>query len=237
MAESSAEKEERIKKMWAPRKPKTLEQKPPAEQFAKWGGVGNLDVIGHTILEVDEGPRIDKLQRQRYMRVIRPYDILYDHSYGNVSKFFEGLLEKRIWGTHCPVCHDTFCPPRNHCWRNSCKLTKTEWVELKPRGMLHCYSVLCFASEAFLPQLPFILGYVRIDGCNTLMAMRVVTDKIEEVECDTPVELKFIDEPKGNVMDLYAVPIEGRSRRTPEQKERLKQQLEPTKAWVKKRFG
>jgi uncharacterized OB-fold protein len=211
-------------------------------KFKDWGSLGKMSIAGYRIIEADEGPRIDELKSRRYMRVYRPYDVLYNHSYGRVSKFFEGLLEKKIYGTKCPHCGDKFMPPRAHCWRPECNLEETEWIELKPQGILHSYTILGFAAEAFLPQLPFVLGYVRVDDCNTLIALRVSMEEagynIEDMECDTPVTIKFVDQPQGSVLDIYAVPIEKpKSRKTPEQKARLKKQLEVIYSWVKEKYG
>jgi len=216
-----------------------IEEKKTDERFKKWGSIGGREgIVGYRVIKGPRGYRTDMLSEGEYMLVDRPYDILYRHSYGLVSKFFRGLKEKKIYGTRCPKCGDTFCAPRAHCWRDSCELQETEWVELKPKGMLHSYTVLAFAAESFLPNLPFILGYVRIDGCNTMMAMIVKGVELEDIECDTPVDIKFVDAPKGTPMDMYAVPSqEPKSRKSEEQKERLRKQLQPTKEWVKKRFG
>ncbi len=209
------------------------------EQFKNWGSIGGREgVVGYKMIKAHAGARLDALTPTEFMIVDRPWDVLYRHSYGLVSKFFEGLKKKKIYGTRCPKCGDTFCAPRAHCWRSECKLQETEWVELKPHGTLHSYTVLGFAAEAFLPKLPFILGYVRIDGCNTMLAMTVEGIDPVEIECDTPVDIKFVDAPKGTPMDMYAVPSQKpKSRKTPEQKERLRKQLEPIRAWVKKKFG
>lgn len=209
------------------------------ERFKRWGSIGGREgVVGYKVIKHKEGHRLDSLQDREYMVVYRPYDILYRHSYGEVSRFFRGLLEKKIYGTKCTKCGEVFCPPRKHCWNPSCRLQETEWIEMPHRGILHSYTILGFAAESFLPRLPFLLGYVRLEGANTMLAMVVDYDKPEEMECDTPVEVKFVDEPKGSPMDLYAVPTDKpKCRRTDEEKERIRQQLEPIRAWVKKRFG
>ena len=138
-----------------------------------------------------------------YMVIDRPWDVMYDHSYGRVSPFFMGLLEKKLMGTKCPKCGDVFCPPRAHCWRHECKLEETEWMEMPLKGMLHSYTIMGFGGEAFLDQLPFILAYVRVEGANTMIASRLVGTRPEDVECDTPVTIHFIEDPTGNPMDIY----------------------------------
>jgi uncharacterized OB-fold protein len=208
------------------------------EEFKNWGSIGGrAGIVGHRVIKGPKGHRMDMLDEAEYMIIDKPYDIMYRHSYGLVSKFFRGLRDKKIYGTRCPKCGDTFCAPRAHCWRQECKLEETEWVELPKKGMLHSYTVLGFAAESFLPKLPFILGYVRIEGCNTMLAMIIEGVENTEIECDTPVNIKFVDNPKGTPMDMYAVPArKPKSRKTPAQKKRMKQQLKPIEEWTKKRF-
>ena len=217
---------------------KVKEELKPGRPWKGWGSLGSMDIVGHEIVESPEGPRLDALETGEFMYAYRPYDIMYRHSYGAVSKFFAGLLKKKIFGTHCPKCGDVFCPPRFHCWRNECGLQKTEPVELLLTGVLHSYTILGFAAEAFLRDLPFILAYVRIDGVNTLIAGRLRDIRPEEVECDLKVKVKFVAKPKGSPLDFYFVPAERpRSRRTGEQRERLVGQLQVIEKWVKKKFG
>jgi uncharacterized OB-fold protein len=216
-----------------------IEEVETKEEFKNWGSIGGrAGIVGHKIIKGPAGHRMDLLDEVEYMIIDKPYDIMYHHSYGLVSKFFMGLKEKKIYGTRCPKCGDTFCAPRAHCWRQECKLERTEWIELPKKGMLHSYTILGFAAESFLPKLPFILGYVRIDGCNTMLAMVIEDVEPTEIECDTPVRIKFVDEPKGTPMDMYAVPArKPKSRKTEAQKRRMKKQFDPIRKWTKKRFG
>jgi len=79
---------------------------------------------------------------------------------------------------------------------------------------------------------------VRVDGANTLIAGRLTGIEPEDVECDMKVEIKFIDQPTGNPMDIYFVPAgPPLERRSAEQKARMRKQLEPIRSWVKERFG
>jgi len=216
---------------------KIIKEKKPDSKWSDWGRLGKWNVVGYKIIEGNKGPRSDKLQRARYMLVNRPWDVMYEHSYGLVSRFFEALMEKKLVGTKCPKCGDVFCPPRAHCWRNKCKLAETEWIEMPMHGILHCFTVLGFAGEAFLSDLPFILAYVRVEGANTLIAGRLVGMNPEDVECDMKVNIKFVEHPSGNPMDIYFVP-EGPplNRRSAEEKARMRAQLEPIRAWVKEKF-
>ncbi len=213
-----------------------IRQKETDPRFKDWGRLGKWEVAGWRVVERDEGPRVDKLQPRTYMVVDRPWDVIYSHSYGRVSPFFMGLLEKKLMGTRCPKCGDTFCPPRAHCWRHECRLQETEWIELPLEGTLHSYTIMGFAGEAFLDDLPFILAYVRPDGCNTMIAARLTGIEPEDVECDMRVRIKFIDEPKGQPMDIYFV-AEGMPERqkSEAEKARIREKFQPIYEWVGRR--
>ena len=216
---------------------KILKEKKPDTKWLEWGRLVKWNVVGYKIIEGNKGPRPDKLERTRYMLVNRPWDVMYEHSYGLVSKFFEGLMEKKLMGTKCPKCGDVFCPPRAHCWRNGCKLAETKWLEMPMQGTLHCFTVLGFAGEAFLSDLPFILAYVRVHGANTMIAGRFVGMDPEDVERDMNVNVNFVEHPTGTPMDIYFTP-EGPplNRRSAVAKERMRKQLEPIRAYVKEKF-
>ena len=215
---------------------KVIKEKPTDPRFKDWGRLGRWETAGWKLVEVEEGPRVDKLQKRRYMVVDRPWDVMYSHSYGRVSPFFLGLLEKKLMGTKCPKCGDVFCPPRAHCWRISCRLQETDWVEMPLKGTLHSYSIMGFSGEAFLDDLPFMLAYVRPDGCNTMIAARLTGIDPWDAECDMRVNIKFIKDPKGNPMDLYFVP-DGKPKRSKSeaQKARIREKLKPIYDWVAKR--
>lgn len=213
-----------------------IKEKKADPKWKDWGRLGKWEVAGWRIVERYEGQRSDQLTPHTYMVIDRPWDVMYTHSYGRVSQFFMGLLEKKLMGTKCPKCGDVFCPPRAHCWRFECKLAETEWIEMPLKGTLHSYAIMGFGGEAFLDQLPFILAYVRVDGANTMIAGRLTGIRPEDVECDTRVTIHFIDEPTGNPMDIYfemdGVPEHSKPE---EQKARIREKLKPIEEWVAER--
>lgn len=217
-------------------KDRILKQKETDPRFKDWGTLGRWDIAGWRIVERMEGQRSDQLRPKTYMVVDRPWDVMYSHSYGRVSPFFMGLLEKKLMGTKCPKCGDVFCPPRAHCWRYDCRLQETEWIELPLTGILHSYTIMGFAGEAFLDDLPFVLAYVRVDGANTMIAGRLVGIRPEDVECDMRVKIRFVDAPKGQPMDFYFEPDGMPTRSKPEaEKQRIREKLKPIEEWVERR--
>ena len=89
------------------------------------------------------------------LQVHRHYEIDYIHSYGEVSDFFVALKKKKLMATRCPHCGATWLPPRRDCGQCG---AKTEWFEAPLQGKVHTFSVLHFAAEAFLPEVPFIFS-------------------------------------------------------------------------------
>jgi len=218
-------------------------KKEPDPKWLEWGEVGRAQVVGYEIGSAEDGPRLEKLQKMTFMEIWRPFDYIYHHSYGKISPFFEGLLDKKLMGTKCPKCGDKFMPPRANCWRPTCTLQETEWMELPLRGTLHTFSIMCFSGTPFLRLLPAVLGYVRVEGCNMAMAMFVKDAAPTDLQCDMPVELKFEDEPKGDPTDVYAVPakgwkpIEGRFSWDEKGKKRILKGLKDTKEHWDKIYG
>jgi len=219
-------------------KVKILKKKDIPDSFKRWGSLGKMDIAGHKLVRGPTGSRLDQLGEGDYLIVDRPYDIMYHHSYGRVSPFFQGLLDKKFLGTKCPQCGDVFFPPRVHCWRPACRLKETQWIEMPQTGILHSFTILGFAATAFLPDLPFVLGYVRVEGANTLIASRILEVDPLDVHPDMKVKAEFVDSPKGTPLDFYFVPDQEPRKDflTPQQKAQLDKKLEVIRSWVNQRF-
>jgi uncharacterized OB-fold protein len=213
------------------------------KEWEAWARRGNWGVRGYSIVRAPCGPgKIEETQMGEFMLIDRPHGALYKHSYGLVSKFFTGLIDKRLWGTKCPKCGTTYCPPRAHCWNPACKVAITEWVELPLKGRIHTFSVMLFSADAFLEKLPFVLAYVQVEGTDTAIPMQIETDPTN-VFIGQKLEIRFREERKGELMDMYGVPSEGQTipanscLNNPEYIKDLENDLEKTYKYLEKRFG
>ena len=228
------------------REPKIIEDKatPVKKEWEEYARKGNWTVKGYEMIRALSGPGLpEECTEEDFMVVYRPHGVLYHHSYGLVSKFFKGLIDKQLFGTKCPKCKTVYCPPRVHCWNPDCRVADTEWIELPLRGKVHTFSVMLFSAEAFLEMLPFVLAYVQIDGADTAMPIQVVTAPTD-VFVGQKVRIKFREKRTGDLMDIYAVPVKGQ--KTPEDSclqgheknvNDLKRDMENTYAFLDKRFG
>lgn len=214
------------------------------KEWEEYARKGNWTVKGYEIVKAPCGPgKLGEEKEGEFMIVYRPHGVLYNHSYGLVSKFFKGLIDKKLYGTKCPKCGTVYCPPRAHCWNPECRVEETEWIELPLRGKVHTFSVMLFSADAFLEMLPFILGYVQIEGAHTALPIQIEAPPTE-VFIGQEVEIKFRDNRKGELMDIYAVPVPGQKipeysclHRDKRYIEDLERNLEKTYAFLEKRFG
>jgi hypothetical protein len=140
------------------------------------------------------------------LQVGRPYQIEYIHSYGEVSDFFIGLKDKKLLAARCTKCAKAWLPPRRDC--GACG-ARTSWFEAPQRGKVHTFSILHFAAEAFLHEVPFVLAYIELDGIDTVFLSRVVGCRPEDVYIGMPVRARFRRLVDWSPNDVVFVPEEG----------------------------
>jgi len=225
---------------------KIIEDKATAikKEWEDYARKGNWTVKGYEIVRAPAGPgKIEEAKEAEFMVIYRPHGVLYHHSYGRVSKFFKGLIDRKLFGTKCPQCGTVYCPPRVHCWNPLCRVAEAEWVELPQRGKVHTFSVMLFSADAFLEMLPFVLSYVQLDGAHTALPIQIVAAPTD-IFVGQEVKIRFREERKGDLMDIYAVPIAGQAlpedsclHRYPKNIEDLERDLEKTYAFLERRFG
>ncbi len=184
-----------------------------------------LAFVGHEISE-------DRTAMNQFLH----YDQLYTIRHGWNSRFFIGLLEGKIMGTRCPVCGDTWVPVRTHCWRLSCNLAKTGWVEMPLSGKVHTWTVAGWSGRSSLKRLPIVLVYAVVGDSKVAIANELHGIQPWDVEFGMP--LKIVFKPKeqrvGAVTDFHFEPADGwkPGPMTPEKK-RIKQLVDPVYDWVK----
>ena len=100
-----------------------------------------------------------------------PRAITHYHSYGGLSKFFEGLAKGVLYGTVCDACGTTgiWLPPRVHCpdcWE------LMHWVEVDTHGAaVYTYSTTNYPGAGFKASVPCPLISVDVPGvCTKLMS-------------------------------------------------------------------
>jgi uncharacterized OB-fold protein len=141
------------------------------------------------------------------------WDLSYRHALGaTTSAFLQGLREGRVLGRRCESCDRILVPARSFCDR--CHVDTAAWFEVGLEGAVEMFTVV---YEPFhgLPEPPYALAYVQLDGADTALPGYVKGVPLED--CDTVVErlaigtrlrVAFADQPGGTVLDYWFEPAD-----------------------------
>jgi uncharacterized OB-fold protein len=99
------------------------------------------------------------------LRVPYKVEVDFEMAYGRISKFFLELRDNgKIFGTRCPKCGVTYCPPSSDCpkcW------VPTDWVELSNQGTLLAYTIIGIPALWLDVKAPYPMGLIKLDGADT----------------------------------------------------------------------
>jgi hypothetical protein len=104
--------------------------------------------------------------------------------------YWEAAREGRLLIQRCSACGEHQFYPRGHCVH--CSASGPEWVEAKGTGRLHTFSVVHrTATPGFQDDVPYVFGIVELDE-GPRLTVNVVDTPHEELACDMPVRLVFV---------------------------------------------
>ena len=135
------------------------------------------------------------------------WDIPFRHTAGRLaSHFFRALMEKKILALRCPRCRRVLIPPRPFCER--CFVSLDDWVEVGQQGTLEAFTV-CYARFTGLPDPPYCLSLVKLDGADTALQHLLGEVELEDVErmkqavrIGMRVEAVWREEREGGIQDI-----------------------------------
>jgi uncharacterized OB-fold protein len=147
------------------------------------------------------------LKKMAPIEIEQEYKITYLHSYGQDSPWFAGLANRKLLGSRDPVSGYTYALPRGHDMTSG---AETEWVDITQRtAHVHAFTVCYFGSEEFLPETPFVLALVEIEGVNTLLLTRLMGVDPQQPSLDwigMAVHPRFLRNSKLKPTDIYYTP-------------------------------
>lgn len=147
------------------------------------------------------------LKKMAPIQIEQPYQITYLHSYAQDSPWFAGLTNKRLLANRDTETGYTYPTPRGHDMYTG---AETEWIDITDRkASIHAFTVCHFGSEEFLPETPYVLIQVEIEGANTLLLARLMgVDPMEATLDWIGMEIKprFLRNSKLKPTDVYFVP-------------------------------
>lgn len=124
------------------------------------------------------------------------------------SRFFQELRDnRRIMGTRSPVSGQVMVPARS--FSDADYVPATEWVETGPGGKLEVFSIIGTKFPG-LPDPPFVIGYVTLDGADTAILNYVRGIDLSDIDRAASVLLKqprvravFSEEREGRITDFH----------------------------------
>ncbi len=137
------------------------------------------------------------------------WKIHYDYAVGETAtQFFLRLRDQgKIAGKKCPSCQGVLVPPRAFCER--CFVQTEEWVDVGPEGTIEAFTIVYEPFDG-LPEPPYAVAYVTLDGATTAMANFVRALDLSDPEVaarqlavGNRVEAVFADAREGAVTDFY----------------------------------
>ena len=137
-----------------------------------------------------------------------PKHIVHMHSYGGLSRFFEGLTEGKLLGTFCRHCKSgVWLPPRvdcPDCWK------KMEWREVDTcEANVYSHSTTNYPGAGFKGTVPCPLISLEIPGVCTNMMSYLSEFGDGEPYIGMSVRPVFRREnPTYTILDLSWVPID-----------------------------
>jgi len=135
------------------------------------------------------------------------YKITYLHSYGQDSPWFAALTNRHLIASQDPESGYTYANPRGHHMASG---EETQWIDITDRSAkVHAFTVCYFGSEEFLPETPFVLALIELEGVNTLLLTRLLGVDHAQASLDwigMDVRPQFMRNSKLKPTDVYFVP-------------------------------
>lgn len=108
------------------------------------------------------------------------------------TRFLRGLVERRILGQRCPVCHKVTVPPRGAC--PTCGVPTAEDVEVAARGTVTTFCIINIAFDAQARELPYACASILLDGADTTLFHLIQEAPVAEIRMGMRVEAVWSDE-------------------------------------------
>jgi uncharacterized OB-fold protein len=138
------------------------------------------------------------------------WNVTYNYSTGKIAgQFFDALRERRILASSCSASGRAYLPPRAYC--ESSFEPCDGWVEAGHEGVIEAATIVT-AKFDNLPDPPYAIAFVRLDGVTTAMVNFVEGEDLGDVPAaiarlkpGTRVAVRFKDEPEGRITDFHYV--------------------------------
>ncbi len=114
------------------------------------------------------------------------------------ASFSEYLNEKKLMGSRCPTCNESFLPPRALC--PHCFSDELAWTEFSGKATLAAFTAIAIAPTAMIEagygrDNPYLAGIVELEEGVKMSAQILGLDasQPETVKIGTPLKVAFVE--------------------------------------------
>ena len=115
-----------------------------------------------------------------------------------VQNYLEYVNSKKLMGSKCKKCNETYVPPRKLCIK--CNSTDLEWVEMSGKGKLAAFSCIgvgttFMVSKGYSMKKPYCFSVIKLDEGPMISGQLIGVDESnpDTISIGTPVKLTFIE--------------------------------------------
>lgn len=122
-----------------------------------------------------------------------PARLDYDFTAGRAtSTFLKGILDHKLLGEQCPICHKVYVPSRGACPSHG---VPTEGiVELGDAGVVVSYCVVNVAFYGSVMELPYVSALIQIEGADMFLMHLLQEVDTDDVRIGQWVEAVWVDD-------------------------------------------
>lgn len=125
--------------------------------------------------------------------VSTPARLDYDFTAGRAtSTFLRGILNHKLIGEACPICHKVYVPSRGACPSHG--IPTEGAIELGNQGVIVSYCVVNVAFHGSVMELPYVSALIQMEGADMFLMHLIQEAKPEEVRVGQWVEAVWVDE-------------------------------------------
>lgn len=145
---------------------------------------------------------------KEYRTIRNDVALPYRWSLGPVwTRFFDGLMEEKIYGTKCDRCGKILVPARPFC--PECQGNMNEWVEVPQEGTVRSWTLVSKEYYGQVKEPPYALALIQLDGTDCafshFMGGMDVSDPEgirQKLSIGGRVKVKWREAKKGDIYDI-----------------------------------
>ena len=144
------------------------------------------------------------------LSVRTPARLDYDFTAGRAtSTFLRGILDHKILGEACPICHKVYVPSRGACPSHGVPTEGT--IELPNQGVIVSYCVVNVAFYGSVMEIPYVSALIQLEGADMFLMHLIQEANVADIRVGQWVEAVWVpdDELKPTLESIrYFKPID-----------------------------